>query len=120
MPGAVVTAEQFAEVFTDQVTDDYGMTASLIEGVPEGYDFGRTDIDDLENYKTETHYLFQEVFSHKENLFRQAAAEAKAEAARILMIQMPGGITLIYRERSPEAVSESKWQIYAVEEIDTN
>ena len=117
LPGAVVTSDQFAKVFSDQVIRDNAMTAYLIDGVPEGYDFGKTDIKDLDSYKTEPHFLFQEVDSGKKTLFRQAAAIADAKGGRVLKIEMPG-ITLFYRERSSETASAVRWQIYAVEQID--
>ncbi|MBR2531316.1 MAG: zinc ribbon domain-containing protein [Lachnospiraceae bacterium] len=117
LPGAVVTAEQLAETFTDKIVLDNAVIAYLIEGVPEGYDFGKTDIRDLDNYKKETRYLFQEAGAGRQSLFRSAAANADAKGSRVLMINMPG-VTLIYRERPSDTASDSTWHIYPVEKID--
>ena len=117
LPGAVVTAEQLAETFTDKMVLDNAVIAYLIEGVPEGYDFGKTDIRDLDNYKKETRYLFQEAGAGRQSLFRTSAANANANGSRVLMIGMPV-VTLIYRERPSDTASDSTWHIYPVEKID--
>ena len=115
LPGAVVTAEQLAETFTDKMV--LAVIAYLIEDVPEGYDFGKTDIRDLDKYKKETRYLFQEAGAGRQSLFRTSAANANANGGRVLMIGMPV-VTLIYRERPSDTASDSTWHIYPVEKID--
>lgn len=112
-----MTSDQFAKAFTDQVIKDNAMIARLIEGGPEEYNFGKTSIRDLDGYNNEMHYLFQEADAGKRSLFRSDAAIADAEGSRVLLIEMPA-VTLIYRERSLEAASADRWQIYAVDQID--